>query len=233
MSPGQIVAYRSIARRNYNRLRPRFDQLYLDLGRLGKPELINYHGLRVSKRGLGRRAFLNMVHWKTGSQYISNTAAPYGGICLDFKYMRGILDIHPSDLDVTVQPGLVWTDLNLEVSKHNLFFPPDPGYGATIGGMIATGCSGTNAARYGTIKDGWVLGVVVVLADGSVVRTKGRTKKSSSGYDLTRLMIGSEGTLGIITEATLKLANIPKYSNVIACGFGHITVSPTFIGVCI
>lgn len=151
-------------------------------------------------------------------------SATYGGICLDFAHMSAILSVNAHDLDVTVQPGLVWTDLNAALSTHRLFFPPDPGYGATIGGMVATSCSGTNAARYGTMKDGWVLGLVVVLADGEIVRTKGRCKKSSAGYDITRLMIGSEGTLGIVTEATLRLTNVAEFSNVATCAFRSVTV---------
>ena len=128
----------------------------------------------------------------------------YGGICIDFSRMDRILETNPLDLDCTVQPGLGWVDLNGALEEHNLFFPPDPGPGAMIGGMIGTGCSGTNAAAYGTMKD-WVLSLTVVLADGTIIKTRQRPRKSSAGYDLTRTFIGSEGTLGLVTEATLKL----------------------------
>lgn len=138
--------------------------------------------------------------------------------------MAQVLEIRPDDMDVTVQPGLVWTELNQQLATHSLFFPPDPGFGATIGGMISTSCSGTNAARYGTIKDGWVLGMVAVLADGTIVRTKGRAKKSSAGYDLNRLLVGAEGTLAIITEATLRLTSVPKFTAVATSAFDNVEV---------
>jgi D-lactate dehydrogenase (cytochrome) len=140
-------------------------------------------------------------------------------------YMDKILEFHPSDLEVTVEAGVEWTYLNSQLKAENLFFPVDPFIGAKIGGMIATGCSGTNAARYGSIKDGWVLSLTVVLADGSIIKTKSGTKKNSSGYDINRLFIGSEGTLGIITQATLKLANLAKFQRVVICAFETIDVS--------
>jgi D-lactate dehydrogenase (cytochrome) len=140
-------------------------------------------------------------------------------------HMDKILEVHPSDLEVTVQAGVEWTYLNSQLKAENLFFPIDPFIGAKIGGMIATGCSGTNAARYGSIKDGWVLSLTVVLADGSIIKTKSGTKKNSSGYDINRLFIGSEGTLGIITEATLKLADLAKFQRVVVCTFETIDVS--------
>ncbi|CAM1509690.1 Fc.00g000250.m01.CDS01 [Cosmosporella sp. VM-42] len=132
----------------------------------------------------------------------------YGGVCIDFNRMDRILEVNPSDLDCTVQPGLGWADLNNVLESDNLFFPPDPGPGAMIGGMVGTGCSGTNAAAYGTMKD-WVLALTVVLADGTIIKTRQRPRKSSAGYDLTRVFIGSEGTLGLVTEAVLKLALKP------------------------
>ena len=121
-----------------------------------------------------------------------------GGICVDFGRMGHILELHKNDLDVVVQPGIGWEELNEELEKDGLFFPPDPGPGAKIGGMVGTGCSGTNAYRYGTMRD-WVLSLTVVLADGTVIKTRQRPRKSSAGYDLTRLFIGSEGTLGLVT----------------------------------
>jgi D-lactate dehydrogenase (cytochrome) len=141
-----------------------------------------------------------------------------GGICVDFSSMSSIISINPTDLDCTVQPGLGWMDLNSVLEESNLFFPPDPGPGAMIGGMIGTGCSGTNAAAYGTMKD-WVLSLTVVLADGTIVKTRQRPRKSSAGYDLTRTFIGSEGTLGLVTEATLKLAVKPRNEIVAVCTF--------------
>jgi D-lactate dehydrogenase (cytochrome) len=135
--------------------------------------------------------------------------------------MGNILELHKSDLDVVVQPALGWEELNEELAKDGLFFPPDPGPGAKIGGMVGTCCSGTNAYRYGTMRD-WVLSLTVVLADGTVIKTRQRPRKSSAGYDLTRLFIGSEGTLGLVTEATLKLAVKPKTESVAVASFPTI-----------
>jgi D-lactate dehydrogenase (cytochrome) len=145
----------------------------------------------------------------------------HGGVCVDFSRMDRILQINPLDLDCTVQPGLGWVDLNSTLEDDNLFFPPDPGPGAMIGGMIGTGCSGTNAAAYGTMKD-WVLSLTVVLADGTIIKTRQRPRKSSAGYDLTRTFIGSEGTLGMVTEATLKLAVKPRCEVVAVCTFPSV-----------
>lgn len=143
------------------------------------------------------------------------------GVCVDFGRMNRILALHRDDLDVVVQPAVGWELLNEELAKSNLFFPPDPGPGAMIGGMIGTGCSGTNAYRYGTMRD-WVLGLTVVLADGTVIKTRQRARKSSAGYDLTRLFIGGEGTLGLVTEATLKLTVLPPSTSVAVATFPSI-----------
>ncbi|KAH7171688.1 hypothetical protein DER46DRAFT_622571 [Fusarium sp. MPI-SDFR-AT-0072] len=140
------------------------------------------------------------------------------GICIDFGRMNNIVELNKYDLDCVVQPGIGWMDLNDELAAHGLFFPPDPGPGAMIGGMVGTGCSGTNAAAYGTMKD-WVLSLTVVLADGTIIKTRQRARKSSAGYDLTRTFIGSEGTLGLVTEATLKLAVKPPCEAVAVCTF--------------
>ncbi|KAF4337288.1 d-lactate dehydrogenase (cytochrome) [Fusarium beomiforme] len=140
------------------------------------------------------------------------------GICVDFGRMNNIVELNKDDLDCVVQPGIGWMDLNEELAGHGLFFPPDPGPGAMIGGMVGTGCSGTNAAAYGTMKD-WVLSLTVVLGDGTVIKTRQRARKSSAGYDLTRTFIGSEGTLGLVTEATLKLAVRPPCEAVAVCTF--------------
>jgi D-lactate dehydrogenase (cytochrome) len=141
-----------------------------------------------------------------------------GGCCIDFKLMNNIIQLHPKDMDVVVQPGVGYEELNRQLTAKGLFFPPDPGPGAQIGGMISQGCSGTNAYRYGTIKD-WVLGLTVVMADGTIVKTRNRPRKSSAGYNLTQLMVGSEGTLGLITEASLKLTSAPKNVRVAVLAF--------------
>lgn len=141
-----------------------------------------------------------------------------GGVCIDFSRMDQILALHQEDLDVVVQPAVGWEDLNEYLAKDNLFFPPDPGPGARIGGMVGTGCSGTNAYRYGTMRE-WVTSLTVVLADGTIIKTRQRPRKSSAGYDLTRLFIGSEGTLGLVTEATLKVTVKPTSTSVAVATF--------------
>ena len=156
-----------------------------------------------------------------GTSLEGHYSATRGGICIDFSRMNKILQLHKDDLDVIVQPALGWELLNEELAKEGLFFPPDPGPGAMIGGMVGTGCSGTNAYRYGTMKD-WVLSLTVVLADGTVIKTRQRPRKSSAGYDLTRMFIGSEGTLGLVTEATLKVTVKPKSESVAVASFSTI-----------
>ena len=156
-----------------------------------------------------------------GTSLEGHYSATRGGICMDFSRMDKILELHKDDLDVIVQPALGWELLNEKLAKEGLFFPPDPGPGAMIGGMVGTGCSGTNAYRYGTMKD-WVLSLTVVLADGTIIRTRQRPRKSSAGYDLTRMFIGSEGTLGLVTEATLKVAVKPKSESVAVASFSSI-----------
>ncbi|CAD6566539.1 MAG: D-lactate ferricytochrome c oxidoreductase [Alectoria sarmentosa] len=156
-----------------------------------------------------------------GTSLEGHFSATWGGICVDFSRMDKIVKLHKDDLDVIVQPALGWELLNEELGKEGLFFPPDPGPGAMIGGMVGTGCSGTNAYRYGTMRD-WVLSLTVVLADGTVIKTRQRPRKSSAGYDLTRMFIGSEGTLGLVTEATLKITVKPKHESVAVTSFGTI-----------
>ncbi|KAI0204651.1 hypothetical protein F4808DRAFT_414456 [Astrocystis sublimbata] len=162
-----------------------------------------------------------VVGYSGGTSLEGHFTPTRGGICVDFRRMDKIIHLHKEDMDVVVQPAVGWEHLNEELGKDNLFFPPDPGPGAQIGGMIGTGCSGTNAYRYGTMRE-WVLSVTVVLADGTVVKTRQRPRKSSAGYDLTKLFIGSEGTLGLVTEATLKLTTKPANTNVAVCSFGTI-----------
>lgn len=156
-----------------------------------------------------------------GTSLEGHFAPTRGGVCIDFMRMDRIETLHKTDLDVVVQPAVGWEDLNEVLAKQGLFFPPDPGPGAKIGGMVGTGCSGTNAYRYGTMRE-WVLSLTVVMADGTVVKTRQRPRKSSAGYDLTKLFIGSEGTLGLVTEATLKLAVKPKSQSVAVATFSTI-----------
>lgn len=167
------------------------------------------------------RRVIPVTPYSGGTSLEGHFAPTYGGVCIDFCRMDQILQLHTDDLDVVVQPALGWETLNEELGKHALFFPPDPGPGAMIGGMVGTGCSGTNAYRYGTMRE-WVLALTVVLADGTVIQTRQRPRKSSAGYDLNKLFIGSEGTLGLITEATLKLAVRPRTQNVAVATFESI-----------
>ena len=164
------------------------------------------------------RRRIPMTGFSGGTSLEGTLAAIHGGICIDFQLMDQILCFRKDDLDVTVQPGVGYLDLNEKIAADDLFFPVDPGPGAQIGGMVGQGCSGTNAYRYGTMKD-WVLGLTVVLADGTVVKTRHRPRKSSSGYDLTRLIVGSEGTLAFVTEVHLRLTSKPVNEQVAVVAF--------------
>lgn len=144
-----------------------------------------------------------------------------GSVTLNMSRMNKVLEVHPDDFDVVVQPGISYSALNDYLKMYGFFFPLDPGPGASVGGMIGTSCSGTNAVRYGTAKDN-VLSLLVVTADGKVIKTGTRAKKNSAGYDLTHLFIGSEGTLGVIVEATLKIHKIPTHKTTALCTFDSI-----------
>ncbi|KAL3029814.1 hypothetical protein AAZX31_03G185600 [Glycine max] len=150
-----------------------------------------------------------------------HTLSPHGGVCIDMSLMKRVKELHVNDMDVVVEPGIGWMELNEYLEPYGLFFPLDPGPGASIGGMCATRCSGSLAVRYGTMRDN-VISLKVVLANGDIVKTASRARKSAAGYDLTRLMIGSEGTLGVITEVTLRLQKIPQYSVVAMCNFPSV-----------
>ncbi len=162
-----------------------------------------------------------IVPYGAGSSLEGQVSAVEGGICIDLSEMNHVIQLNTDDLDVTVGAGLTRQELNVYLRESGLFFPIDPGAEATLAGMAATRASGTNAVRYGTMRDN-VINMTVVMPDGEIIKTGGRAKKSSAGYDLARLMIGSEGTLGVITELTVKLYGIPEKILSAVCSFESI-----------
>ena len=163
-----------------------------------------------------------VVPFGTGSSLEGQVNAPNGGISIDFSRMNRVLEVNAEDLDCTVEPGITREELNAYLRDTGLFFPIDPGANASIGGMASTRASGTNAVRYGTMKDN-VLAVTAVTAKGEEIRTARRARKSSAGYDLTRLFVGAEGTLGVLTSITLRLQGIPEVIAGGICGFPSLT----------
>lgn len=173
----------------------------------------------ISVLDIAKRYNLPVIPFGTGSGLDGHAIPIHKGISVNFERMNRMVSFKPEDLTVTVQPGITRKQLNSAINRHGLQFPVDPGADTSIGGMVATNASGTTAVRYGSMRD-QVLSLEVVMADGTVITTGSRAKKSSSGYNLNGLLVGSEGTLGIVTEVTLKLHGIPEHTVTARCTFG-------------
>ncbi|NJN54199.1 MAG: FAD-binding protein [Anaerolineae bacterium] len=165
-----------------------------------------------------------IVGWGAGSSLEGNPIPTQGGIVVDFQQMNQIITVHVADFQVVVQPGILYKDMNKMLGQNGLFFAPDPGANASIGGMIANNAAGTRTVKYGATRDN-VLALEVVLANGEVIRTGSRSVKQSAGYDLTHLIVGSEGTLGLVTEATLKLVPLPEHFSAVLATFDNTAVA--------
>lgn len=189
------------------------------------PDAVVWPGSTTDVQAIMRYAnqhVIPIVGWGAGSSLEGNTIPTSGGIVMNFQRMNRILQVHVEDFQVTVQPGILYKDMNRQLAQYGLFFAPDPGANASMGGMVANNAAGTRTPKYGATRDN-VLALEVVLADGTALRTGSRSIKQSAGYDLTHLMVGSEGTLGIITEATIRLAPIPMHFSAVLAPFGSVS----------
>ncbi len=195
------------------------------------PEAVAWPGSTAEVSAILRLASAHrfpVTAWGAGTGLEAMAVPVRGGLTVNFGRLNRLLAVHAQDFQVTVQPGLLYKDMNRELAAHGLFFPPDPGANASIGGMIANNAAGTRTVRYGATRDN-VLALEVVLADGTVIRTGSRSVKQSAGYDLTHLFVGSEGTLGLVTEATLKLAPLPEHFSAVTTAFPTVEAAATAV----